>query len=654
MRMWLWILLLLLLVAPAGAVTCTVTSTADSGAGSFRQAVADANAASCDTIDFNIAGAGVHTIALGSQLLVTAANVTIDGSTQSGSSRGDLWGGTPPVWNIAVTGHPINFDTTATGGVLIGVDISATAAGEAAVGAGASGVTIKACYLHGAANQGINISADSVTIGGVSPGDGNVISGNTTEGMAVLAHTGLVVQGNFICADKTGMTAEPNTIGVNLEGAASATIGGLGTAKNLISGCSASNVQAANGVGGDAAVWAHDGVVQYNLIGTDKTGLAPIAGATPGYGVILTVVNAQPTPGPATPGVDNFNIHHNTVSANAIGVAVGQASFTSVNNTTVAFNNIGTDVNGAQAVGLCNLTADLQNFGTVSDIHDNNLCTFTPTPTPVPTGCGAISTNPSGLTCIDAAMETGSGTDCTTLPGGPAQGSQACCNAVAGSQSYCTGDTGTTCSVDSDCAGGATGPCVIVTCTFTAGGACSPATFPEGAIGGACVAGATLTPTATGPTPTPTACDIGSVTLQYIGSNDPAVFDVDATGIPVTITHSYPVTGITSGDVLTSPSENGTTLDATAHSATRIGATLTIDIFGASVTKDILNTRRVGGCVWVNGDAAPLDVTSPNNSPPVLCRPSPDWQIVNFACATPSTEATRKHGFSGGAVVNVQ
>lgn len=476
--MWLWILLLLLLAVPAGAVTCTVTSTADSGAGSFRQAVTDANAASCDTIDFNIAGAGVHTIALASGVTLSAASVTIDGSTQSGSNRGDLWGVTTPVWNIAITGHGLTLNGA--GDVLIGVDISATAAGEPAVdtGPGSSGVTIKACYLHGAANMGIRVQADSVTVGGVSPGDGNVISGNTNEGIAVLAHTGLVVQGNFICADKTGMTAAPNTIGVNLEGAASATVGGLGGAKNLISGCSAANIEAMNGPLTNPSVWPHDGVIQYNLIGTDKTGLAPIASATPANGVLFFLQNAQPTPGPATPGIDNFNVHHNTVSANAQGVVIGAASFTSINNTTVAFNNIGTDVNGAQAVGLCNLNADLLDFGTASDVHDNNLCAFTPSPTPTNTPephCAPVVCNNPGA--CDSA--TCFGTNNPELPFVPSD--------------YASPSALQT-AVD-----GVLGPGAITVGAYTNGVYCTTADLT-----GECpTALPTETPTATGPTPTP-------------------------------------------------------------------------------------------------------------------------------------------------------
>ena len=55
--------------AALSAATFTVTSTADSGAGTLRQAINDANdAGGADTIAFNIAGGGPHTIALATPL----------------------------------------------------------------------------------------------------------------------------------------------------------------------------------------------------------------------------------------------------------------------------------------------------------------------------------------------------------------------------------------------------------------------------------------------------------------------------------------------------------------------------------------------------------------------------------------------------------
>jgi hypothetical protein len=81
------ILVLVLVAASASANTYTVTTTADSGAGSFRQAILDANAnAGPDTIAFNIAGSGVQTISLASALAPLTSPVTIDGYTQPGAS----------------------------------------------------------------------------------------------------------------------------------------------------------------------------------------------------------------------------------------------------------------------------------------------------------------------------------------------------------------------------------------------------------------------------------------------------------------------------------------------------------------------------------------------------------------------------------------
>ena len=67
------------------AADLPVTTTADAGAGSFRQAILDANATpGPDRVLFNIPGTGVRTIALASPLPVITAIVTIDGTSQPG------------------------------------------------------------------------------------------------------------------------------------------------------------------------------------------------------------------------------------------------------------------------------------------------------------------------------------------------------------------------------------------------------------------------------------------------------------------------------------------------------------------------------------------------------------------------------------------
>jgi hypothetical protein len=78
-------------VIPVSFADCSVTvlNTNDSGLGSFREAIDCANTTpGLDTIDFNIPGAGPHTIQPLSQLPTINDPVTIDGYTQPGASLG--------------------------------------------------------------------------------------------------------------------------------------------------------------------------------------------------------------------------------------------------------------------------------------------------------------------------------------------------------------------------------------------------------------------------------------------------------------------------------------------------------------------------------------------------------------------------------------
>lgn len=78
------------IIQPAGPpLLAVVTTTADSGPGSLRQAILDANAdaaAESRRIEFNLPGAGVHTIAPLTELPVITRPVTLDGLSQPGSA----------------------------------------------------------------------------------------------------------------------------------------------------------------------------------------------------------------------------------------------------------------------------------------------------------------------------------------------------------------------------------------------------------------------------------------------------------------------------------------------------------------------------------------------------------------------------------------
>src|SRR5215831_13761606 len=71
---------------PVAPLVFTVTNTNDNGTGSLRQAISDANSMGGGTIQFNIPGAGVHTISPLTVLPTITQTVTIDGYTQPGAS----------------------------------------------------------------------------------------------------------------------------------------------------------------------------------------------------------------------------------------------------------------------------------------------------------------------------------------------------------------------------------------------------------------------------------------------------------------------------------------------------------------------------------------------------------------------------------------
>src|SRR5262249_3157082 len=92
--------------------TFMVVNTKDSGMGSLRQAILDSNAHAnpltpgnaADEIDFNIPGAGVHTIQPSSALPTITDAVNINGYSQPGASPNTLTVGDNAVLEIQLNG----------------------------------------------------------------------------------------------------------------------------------------------------------------------------------------------------------------------------------------------------------------------------------------------------------------------------------------------------------------------------------------------------------------------------------------------------------------------------------------------------------------------------------------------------------------------
>jgi titin len=262
-----------------------------------------------DVVQGNFIGTDITgTVALGNRSGVSAGY------------GGDTIGGTTPAARNIISGNYANIgaDNALIEGNYIGTDVT----GEAAVGqpGGSGGI----------------FGADGCTIGGTSPGAGNLISGN---GYGLRYVTNSLIQGNFIGTNKEGTKSIGNFAGIYSDYVSRSigdTIGGTSPgAGNLISG----NGRGIDIFGGTGNPVATNLIIQGNKIGTDVTGSAPLAnsvgilltsglsdnligGTTPGSGNViafntgagLVLAGRDPTAGPG-PGVDGYG---NSILGNSI------------------------------------------------------------------------------------------------------------------------------------------------------------------------------------------------------------------------------------------------------------------------------------------------------------------------------------------------
>jgi titin len=162
---------------------------------------------------------------IGTDITGMAAMSNRQGGITVQNSIGTTIGSTDPTFPNVIAGNGnqgilLSGGTTRTliEGNFIGTDVT---------GAGALSDTI-GIYVQGSSNN---------TIGGRSPGAGNVLSGNAAAGVTVVFNqsVGNVIQGNFIGTDSAG-DAVANGIGINVtQAAVNTTIGGTASgAENII------------------------------------------------------------------------------------------------------------------------------------------------------------------------------------------------------------------------------------------------------------------------------------------------------------------------------------------------------------------------------------------------------------------------------------
>jgi uncharacterized repeat protein (TIGR01451 family) len=345
-------------VAPSP--TLTVTSLADSGPGSLRDVLTTLNGGGCSspcTVEFGVAG----TISLLSSLpAITFSNVTIDGFSAPGASANTNAFGLPS--NAILTlildgsaGAGVGLEIAETfvdvrGLVIHGFDNGGTGIGVKFSGDN-SGSNVSGCYI-GTSADGLTAAANGYgvvfagsfesSVGGATPADRNVISGNAHDGVLVsdetlaevhapggvrsegvsaqTASNTISVNGSYIGTKADLSGALPNDLGISVcNGCSSVSIGGSGIG-NVIGGNTTCGIRLA---GSGASVTS-------NRIGTagDSPAMIPNGGGIEISGSFNTVggnsfsdvnvISASINGGIYITGDDNI-IDHNRIGVAADG-----------------------------------------------------------------------------------------------------------------------------------------------------------------------------------------------------------------------------------------------------------------------------------------------------------------------------------------------
>jgi len=346
----------------AYGLTITVTSSGHSGAGSLREAIETIKAGSDTTnsILFDISGTPPYVIDLTNGLPSITKPVLIDGYSEPD------YDGAPVIQIIGTNAGYVSgifFLSGAAGSTVRGLDIRHF--DFAGISLSASGCTIEGSYMmHN--RYGIYVAGvQSNIIGGTSPGAGNMISSNIYYGISLGSPSTeyTIIQGNLIGTDPTGMQEMGNgQMGISIQNGKNNLIGGATPEeRNIISGNKVDGILLHNS-SRDVA----NNTIQGNYIGLTADGLNrlpnstgvgvgagiqvfstgnTIGGANPGEGNVISGNQKQGILMDSTNATDNLIIG-NIIGLNAFGTAVVSNGYGGVELVTAASNQIGGTVAG--------------------------------------------------------------------------------------------------------------------------------------------------------------------------------------------------------------------------------------------------------------------------------------------------------------------
>lgn len=352
----------------------------------LRAAIQEANSHSgTDIINFGISGSANITVneagctlddgTCGTALPSITETVTIDGTTQSGASCGDLWGGTEPTWPVHIsTAHSENALSVGAANVVIkglwitGVRHVGGGSEKSAISTSSDSTTVQCNRLDGfEVNVNIRSGGTNALIGGPSAGDGNVIVDSTDEGVLTQGAANTTIEGNFVGVLGDGQTPSATFTYGAITTRSSSTI----IRHNLISGNSGCDTITGN-CGNDGIVTEMNqddsSIPSSVLIVGNRIGLAldgtPLGNGTAG----IKLKDGD------TIAIGGSGAGRNVISANqSFGVDIAPLNSTGGTNVTLTNNYIGVTTGGTENIGYCNF--DPQVHGTYTDGGSNVIAT---------------------------------------------------------------------------------------------------------------------------------------------------------------------------------------------------------------------------------------------------------------------------------------
>jgi len=312
-----------------------------------------------DVINFNIAGAGVKTIAITGVAEPTIVRpLTIDGYSQPGASVNTLANADNAVILVQLDGtgagagaDGLTLGAGSAGSSISGLDITDFAGNGIVIQS--NGNSIRGNFLGvdptGTARMpngtfpnsgdGIRIvNASNNLVGSTDPADRNIVSGNAIDGIHIIGTlttpaTGNLIQGNFVGVAADGVSSvgnrtEPapapgsaegnNLFGIEISGGNLNTIGGTDAGARNVVGFNGAGIEVDNG--------GQQNFIQGNFSGVGADGVTPVANLL--HGIVLRSSNGFAAPlGPAQPNEPG-------VSFNLIGgTAAGAGNLVEFNGT---------------------------------------------------------------------------------------------------------------------------------------------------------------------------------------------------------------------------------------------------------------------------------------------------------------------------------